>query len=85
MLLYNNHNEKSLRSNEPQNHTLQLKKRQPKKKQAKPRLFLLPSCLLIIWSASMSVVFKLNFRLQKLNKSSKDGPKRSMTSAGSLR
>jgi hypothetical protein len=31
------------------------------------------------WSASMSTVFRLNFRLQKLKRSSKLGPSRSMT------
>ena len=46
-------------------------------------LLLERSGLLIIWSASISVVFRLNFRLQKLNKSSKDGPNRSITSGTS--
>lgn len=31
------------------------------------------------WSANIKTVFSDNFRLQKLNKSSNDGPKRSMT------
>jgi hypothetical protein len=31
------------------------------------------------WSASMRTVLRLNFLLQKLNKSSRDGPSRSIT------
>lgn len=31
------------------------------------------------WSASISTVFSENFRLQKLNKSSRDGPSKSIT------